>query len=80
MLCALPDCALPDPPLLRRSARLRVALAGEVLRARGRLMRARGAQERQAFGLKVIINPVVTPKAGSPTAVFFEGCLSVQAR
>jgi peptide deformylase len=38
------------------------------------------AQERRPFGLKVLVNPRVTPKAGTPRVAFFEGCLSVQAR
>jgi len=36
------------------------------------------SQERFAFGLKVLVNPVVKPKPGSAVAHFFEGCLSVQ--
>ena len=36
------------------------------------------AQERKAFGLKVLVNPVVTARPGAATACFFEGCLSVQ--
>jgi peptide deformylase len=35
-------------------------------------------QERFAFGLKVLANPVVKAKPGSAVAHFFEGCLSVQ--
>jgi peptide deformylase len=38
------------------------------------------AQERRSFGLKVLVNPVVTPKPGTKRVAFFEGCLSVQAR
>ena len=34
--------------------------------------------ERAPFGLKVLINPVVKKRPGSRSAVFFEGCLSVQ--
>jgi peptide deformylase len=36
------------------------------------------AQERKAFGLKVLVNPSVTPKPGAARVAFFEGCLSVQ--
>jgi peptide deformylase len=35
------------------------------------------ARERAPFDQKVVINPVVTP-AGTASALFFEGCLSVQ--
>ena len=35
------------------------------------------ARERTPFDQKVVINPVVTP-AGNASALFFEGCLSVQ--
>lgn len=38
----------------------------------------RAQMDRQPFSLKVLINPVLTPRLTAGTACFFEGCMSVQ--